>query len=69
VFFVLKKELSSLYQSQLKTHKMIKAFKIYKDGVTANWVTILIPENDLTDNLLNSKISKYIYLGYKIEMI
>ena len=48
---------------------MIKAFKIYKEGVTANWITILIPENDFTDNLLNSKISKYIYLGYKIEMI
>jgi hypothetical protein len=48
---------------------MIKAFKIYKEGVTDNWVTILIPENEFSDKLLNSKISKYIYLGYKVEMI
>jgi hypothetical protein len=48
---------------------MIKAFKIYKEGVTDNWVTILIPENQFNDTILNNKISKYIFLGYKVEMI
>lgn len=48
---------------------MIKAFKIYKEGVTDNWITILISENQFNDNVLNNKINKYIFLGYKVEMI
>jgi hypothetical protein len=48
---------------------MIKAFKIYKEGVTDNWVTILIPEKEFSDKVLNNKISKYIFLGYKVEII
>jgi hypothetical protein len=48
---------------------MIKAFKIYKEGKTDNWVTILIPENEFSDKVLNNKISKYIFLGYKVEII
>ena len=48
---------------------MIKAFKIYKEGMTTNWVTILIPQTEFNDIVLNYKINKYIFLGYKIEMI
>ena len=48
---------------------MIQAFKIYKKGVTDNWVIILIPENQFNDTVFNNKINKYIYLGYKVEMI
>ncbi len=48
---------------------MIKAFKIYKEGKTDNWVTILIPENEFNDIVLNKKINWYIFLGYKVEMI
>lgn len=48
---------------------MIKAFKIFKENVTADWITILIPENIFTDELLKLKIEKYIYLGYEVEKI
>jgi hypothetical protein len=48
---------------------MIKAFKIYKENVTTEWITILIPENIFSDVLLQSKINKYLMLGYKIENI
>ena len=48
---------------------MIKAFKIYKEGMTANWVTILIPQIEFNDVVLNNKINKYLFLGYKVEMI
>lgn len=48
---------------------MIKAFRIYKEGITSEWVTILIPENNFTDELLRFKIEKYIFLGYQIELI
>jgi len=49
---------------------MIKAFKIYKENVTTNgWVTILIPVNEFNDSILKFKIDKFIYLGYKIELI
>ena len=52
-----------------KQIKMIKAFKIYKEGMTTNWVTILIPQTEFNDIVLNNKINKYLFLGYKIEMI
>lgn len=48
---------------------MIKAFKIYKEGTTSHWVTILIPVNEFNDTILKFKIDKFIYLGYKIELI
>lgn len=48
---------------------MIKAFRIYKDGITDNWITILIPENQFNDIVLNNKINKYLFLGYKVEII
>jgi hypothetical protein len=48
---------------------MKKAFKIYKEGKTDNWVTILIPIAEFTQEILQFKIDKYLSLGYKIEMI
>jgi len=48
---------------------MIKAFQIYKEGTTKDWVTILIPEENFNDELLKSKISFYTYLGYSIKSI
>jgi hypothetical protein len=48
---------------------MIKAFKIYKENVTENWVTILIPVHEFNDNVLQFKINKFLYLGYKVELI
>ena len=55
---------------QLKINKMIKTFKIYKENVTVNgWVTILIPVNEFNDSILKFKIDKFIYLGYKVELI
>ena len=48
---------------------MIKAFRIYKDGTTENWITILIPEIEFNDIVLTNKINKYLFLGYKVEII
>lgn len=48
---------------------MIKAFKIFKKGVTNDWVTILIPYTDLTDELLTKKINFYASLGFEVELI
>ena len=48
---------------------MKKAFKIYKDGTTDNWVTILIPVKEFTQELLEFKISKYLSLGYQVQII
>lgn len=57
------------------THKMknsndlIKAFKVFKNGTTENWVTILIPINEFNSEVLKFKIEKYLYLGYQVENI
>lgn len=48
---------------------MIKAFKVYKENVTNNWVTILIPVVEFNEATLKFKIDKYTYLGYQIELI
>jgi len=48
---------------------MVKAFQIYKEGVTDNWVTILIPLDIITDELLTFKMNKYLALGYTIKPI
>lgn len=48
---------------------MKKAFKIYKEGTTTDWVTILIPFAEFTQEILQFKIDKYLSLGYKVEMI
>lgn len=48
---------------------MIKAFYIFKEGVTKDWVTILISIDDFTDELLKFKMEKYKYLGFQIKNI
>ena len=48
---------------------LIRVFQVFKEGVTADWVTILIPEKDPCDALLEQKINKYIFLGYKIKSL
>ena len=48
---------------------MKKAFKIYKEGTTDNWVTILIPIEAFNLEILKIKIEKYLALGYQVEMI
>jgi hypothetical protein len=48
---------------------MIKAFQIFKEGKTSDWVTILIPENQFNDSVLQRKIEWYTYLGYSIKNI
>jgi len=48
---------------------MIKAFKIYKEGTTKDWVTILIKESEFNDSVLKFKIEKYLYLGYEVKSI
>jgi hypothetical protein len=48
---------------------MIKAFKIYKKGMTNNWITILIPIDIFNDIILQNKINFYKNLGYSIDMI
>jgi len=48
---------------------MIKAFQIFKEGMTSDWVTILIPESQFNDSVLQRKIEWYTYLGYSIKNI
>ena len=48
---------------------MKQAFKVYKQGTTDNWITILIPIAEFTQEILQFKIDKYLSLGYKVEMI
>ena len=48
---------------------MIKAFKIFKEGKTDGWVTILIPEKDFNDQILQKKIAFYQMLNYQITLI
>lgn len=48
---------------------MIKAFKIYKENVTDNWVTILIPATEYNYKVLQFKINKFLILGYQVELI
>jgi hypothetical protein len=49
--------------------KLIKAFQVFKEGTTANWITILISESEFNDSILESKINKYMFLGYSIKTI
>jgi hypothetical protein len=48
---------------------MIQAFKVYKEGRTTGWITIVIPEAEFNDVTLKFKLDKFAYLGYQIEMI
>jgi hypothetical protein len=47
---------------------MKKAFKVYKEGTTDEWVTIFIPESEFNQATLKSKIDKYISLGYQVQI-
>ena len=46
---------------------MKKAFKVYKEGTTDEWVTIFILESEFNQTALKIKIDKYISLGYQVE--
>jgi hypothetical protein len=48
---------------------MIKAFQIYKEGTTDFWIPILIPEAEFTIELLQFKLTKFLSLGYQVQMI
>ena len=49
---------------------MIKAFQVYKENVTDNWVTILLTPSEYSDTqLLEFKKNKYILLGYSVREI
>lgn len=48
---------------------MIKAFQIFKEGKTSEWITILIPSEIFTEEKLQSKINFYLELGYSVRTI
>lgn len=52
-----------------KISEMVKAFQIFKQGRTDKWITILIPKNEFSIELMKLKMEKYIYLGYSIKQI
>jgi hypothetical protein len=47
----------------------IKAFQIFKAGTTLTWTTILIPQSEFNDEILQKKINWYLYLGYQVKNI
>ena len=51
------------------SNKMVKAFQIFKKGITSEFITILIPVSEFNDEILQKKISWYSYLGYTIKHI
>jgi hypothetical protein len=48
---------------------MKKLFMIYKKGTTDNWITILIPIQLFTLEVLKFKMEKYLALGYEVKLI
>jgi hypothetical protein len=48
---------------------MKKAFQIYKEGRTSDWVTILCPINEFNIEWLKRKLAFYESLGYSIKSI
>jgi hypothetical protein len=48
---------------------MIRAFKVFKTGITENYITILIPKSEFNDKLLKEKMNKYLFLGYTVKTI
>jgi hypothetical protein len=48
---------------------LVQAFQIFKVGMTSEWVTILIPELEFNDEVLQKKINWYTYLGYTVKNI
>jgi len=55
-----------------KTNK-VQAFQVYKSGMaigdTNPWQTILNPESEFNDEILQKKINWYLYLGYTVKNI
>lgn len=47
----------------------IRAFQIFKSGITDNWVTILIPTEEFNNEILQNKINFYLYFGYQVRNI
>jgi hypothetical protein len=52
-----------------KSTNLVQAFQIFKVGMTSEWVTILIPELEFNNQILQKKINWYTYLGYQIKSI
>ena len=48
---------------------MKKLFKIYKEGTTDRWITILIPIEQFTLDILKFNMEKYLALGYEVKLI
>jgi hypothetical protein len=48
---------------------MIRAFQVFKKGVTAEFVTVLIPESEFNDSVLKAKMNFYLFLGYTVKTI
>ena len=45
----------------------ISAFEVFKKGKTSDWVKILIPKSEYSNELHESKKSFYINLGYSVK--
>jgi hypothetical protein len=56
-----------------KLNQFVQAFQVYKSGRaigdTNPWQTILIPESEFNDEVLQKKINWYIYLGFTVKNI
>lgn len=44
---------------------MVKQFEIFKQGVTADWITIVSKQGEEFDRV--KKIAKYLSLGYQVR--
>ena len=45
----------------------IKAFQIFKNDKTSDWVTILIAKSDYSEEFVKNKKEFYTHLGYSIK--
>ncbi len=48
---------------------MKRVFEIYKKGTTDRWLTILIPAESYSIDLIQSKMEMYLNLGYEVRLI
>ena len=52
---------------------LVQAFQVYKAGMaignTNPWQTILIPESEFNDEILNKKMNFYKSLGFTVKSI
>jgi hypothetical protein len=48
---------------------MKRVFEIYKKGTTDRWITILIPTESYSLDLIQSKMEMYLNLGYDVKLI